>query len=183
MDMRVVPEMFGENVFDDRNMRAVLPEDVYQSLRKTIDEGAKLEIGVADQVAAAMRDWALSKGATHFTHWFQPLTGVTAEKHDSFIEPSPDGGVIMEFSGKELIQGEPDASSFPTGGIRAGSSRMTRLCACQKTRCAPRTEHRERRWAISISIMTSSGGSPKRSISSSMTSSRSTRLRIREIRL
>ncbi|MBQ2605891.1 MAG: glutamine synthetase III, partial [Clostridiales bacterium] len=107
--MRAVPEMFGENVFDDRNMRAVLPEDVYLSLRKTIDEGAKLEIGVADQVAAAMRDWALSKGATHFTHWFQPLTGVTAEKHDSFIEPSPDGGVIMEFSGKELIQGEPDA--------------------------------------------------------------------------
>ncbi len=119
MEMRAVPEMFGENVFDDRNMRAVLPEDVYLSLRKTIDEGAKLEIGVADQVAAAMRDWALSKGATHFTHWFQPLTGVTAEKHDSFIEPSPDGGVIMEFSGKELIQGEPDASSFPTGGIRA----------------------------------------------------------------
>ncbi|MBR5358560.1 MAG: glutamine synthetase III, partial [Clostridiales bacterium] len=117
--MRVVPEMFGENVFDDRNMRAVLPEDVYLSLRKTIDEGAKLETSVADQVAAAMRDWALSKGATHFTHWFQPLTGVTAEKHDSFIEPSPDGGVIMEFSGKELIQGEPDASSFPTGGIRA----------------------------------------------------------------
>ena len=104
MEMRAVPEMFGENVFDDRNMRAVLPEDVYLSLRKTIDEGAKLEIGVADQVAAAMRDWALSKGATHFTHWFQPLTGVTAEKHDSFIEPSPDGGVIMEFSGKELIQ-------------------------------------------------------------------------------
>ena len=119
MEMRAVPEMFGENVFDDRNMRAVLPEDVYLSLRKTIDEGAKLELGVADQVAAAMRDWALSKGATHFTHWFQPLTGVTAEKHDSFIEPSPDGGVIMEFSGKELIQGEPDASSFPTGGIRA----------------------------------------------------------------
>ena len=119
MEMRSVPEMFGENVFDDRNMRAVLSEDVYQSLRKTIDEGAKLDSGVADQVAAAMRDWALSKGATHFTHWFQPLTGITAEKHDSFIEPSPDGGVIMAFSGKNLIQGEPDASSFPTGGIRA----------------------------------------------------------------
>ena len=119
MEMRSVPEMFGENVFDDRNMRAVLSEDVYQSLRKTIDEGAKLDSGVAEQVAAAMRDWALSKGATHFTHWFQPLTGITAEKHDSFIEPSPDGGVIMAFSGKNLIQGEPDASSFPTGGIRA----------------------------------------------------------------
>ena len=102
MEMRSVPEMFGENVFDDRNMRAVLSEDVYQSLRKTIDEGAKLDSGVADQVAAAMRDWALSKGATHFTHWFQPLTGITAEKHDSFIEPSPDGGVIMAFSRANL---------------------------------------------------------------------------------
>ncbi len=119
METKAVPEIFGENVFDDRVMRAVLKDDVYESLRKTIDEGAKLDSGVADQVAAAMRDWALSKGATHFTHWFQPLTGVTAEKHDSFIEPSPDGGVIMAFSGKNLIQGEPDASSFPTGGIRA----------------------------------------------------------------
>ncbi|MBO7348962.1 MAG: glutamine synthetase III, partial [Spirochaetales bacterium] len=119
METRSVPEMFGENVFDDRVMRAVLSEEVYQSLRKTIDEGAKLNTEVAEQVAAAMRDWALAKGATHFTHWFQPLTGVTAEKHDSFIEPSPDGGVIMAFSGKNLIQGEPDASSFPTGGIRA----------------------------------------------------------------
>ena len=119
METRSVPEMFGENVFDDRVMRAVLSEDVYQSLRKTIDEGAKLDTKVAEQVATAMRDWALAKGATHFTHWFQPLTGVTAEKHDSFIEPSPDGGVIMAFSGKNLIQGEPDASSFPTGGIRA----------------------------------------------------------------
>ena len=114
-----VPEYFGCNVFDDRVMRSVLSSDVYSSLRKTIEVGAKLEIGLADSVAKAMRDWAIEKGATHFTHWFQPLTGVTAEKHDSFIEPSPDGGVIMEFSGKELIQGEPDASSFPTGGIRA----------------------------------------------------------------
>ena len=119
MSTTTVPEMFGENVFDDRVMRAVLSDKVYNSLRKTIDEGAKLDTEVAEQVAAAMRDWALSKGATHFTHWFQPLTGVTAEKHDSFIEPSPDGGVIMAFSGKNLIQGEPDASSFPTGGIRA----------------------------------------------------------------
>ncbi len=119
MSTKTVPEMFGENVFDDRVMRAVLSDKVYNSLRKTIDEGAKLNTEVAEQVAAAMRDWALSKGATHFTHWFQPLTGVTAEKHDSFIEPSPDGGVIMAFSGKNLIQGEPDASSFPTGGIRA----------------------------------------------------------------
>ena len=119
MSTTTVPEMFGENVFDDRVMRAVLSDKVYNSLRKTIDEGAKLDTEVAEQVAAAMRDWALAKGATHFTHWFQPLTGVTAEKHDSFIEPSPDGGVIMAFSGKNLIQGEPDASSFPTGGIRA----------------------------------------------------------------
>ena len=114
-----VPEYFGCMVFDDRVMRSVLTSDVYSSLRKTIEVGAKLELGLADSVAKAMRDWAIEKGATHFTHWFQPLTGVTAEKHDSFIEPSPDGGVIMEFSGKELIQGEPDASSFPTGGIRA----------------------------------------------------------------
>lgn len=119
MKTRKVPEYFGSMVFDDRVMRSVLPEDVYTSMRKTIDEGAKLKVDVADSVAKAMRDWAVEKGATHFTHWFQPETGVTAEKHDSFIEPSPDGGVIMEFSGKELIQGEPDASSFPTGGIRA----------------------------------------------------------------
>ena len=100
-------------------MRAKLPSDVYASLKKTIDEGASLDTHVADAVATAMRDWAVEHGATHFTHWFQPLTGVTAEKHDSFIAPSPDGGVIMEFSGKELIQGEPDASSFPSGGLRA----------------------------------------------------------------
>ena len=119
MTEKMVPEYFGSMVFDDRTMRSVLPGDVYQSLRKTIDEGARLKTDVADSVAKAMRDWAVERGATHFTHWFQPLTGVTAEKHDSFIEPSPDGSVIMDFSGKELIQGEPDASSFPTGGIRA----------------------------------------------------------------
>ena len=91
---------------------------MYRSLRKTIDEGAKLDINVANAVAAAMKDWAVENGATHLLlHWFQPLTGVTAEKHDSFISPSPDGGVIMEFSGKELIKGEPDASSFPSGGL------------------------------------------------------------------
>ena len=106
-------------VFDDRTMRATLPADVYESLHRTIDEGKPLDIGVANAVARAMKDWAISKGATHFTHWFQPLTGITAEKHDSFISPSPDGSVIMEFSGKELIKGEPDASSFPSGGLRA----------------------------------------------------------------
>ena len=119
MAEKTIPEYFGSMVFDDRTMRSVLPGDVYQSLRKTIEEGARLETSVADSVAKAMRDWAVERGATHYTHWFQPLTGVTAEKHDSFIEPSPDGSVILNFSGKELIQGEPDASSFPTGGIRA----------------------------------------------------------------
>ena len=117
--MRTVSDYFGSLVFDDRVMRAKLPSDVYDSLKRTIDEGASLDIHVADAVATAMRDWAVEHGATHFTHWFQPLTGVTAEKHDGFIAPSPDGGVIMEFSGKELTQGEPDASSFPSGGLRA----------------------------------------------------------------
>ena len=117
--MATVPEYFGSLVFDDRVMKANLPAKVYASLRKTIDEGKTLDISVANAVAAAMKDWAVAHGATHFTHWFQPLTGVTAEKHDSFIAPSPDGGVIMEFSGKELIRGEPDASSFPSGGLRA----------------------------------------------------------------
>ncbi|MBP3913633.1 MAG: glutamine synthetase III, partial [Lachnospiraceae bacterium] len=114
-----VPELFGSMVFDDREMRARLSAEVYSSLRKTIDENARLDSSVADAVASEMRNWAVEKGATHFTHWFQPLTGVTAEKHDSFISASPDGGVIMEFSGKELIKGEPDASSFPSGGLRA----------------------------------------------------------------
>jgi glutamine synthetase len=117
--MKTVTDYFGVNVFDDRVMKARLSAKVYNSLKKTIDEGAQLDIGVANAVADAMKDWALEKGATHFTHWFQPLTGITAEKHDSFISPSPDGGVIMEFSGKELIKGEPDASSFPSGGLRA----------------------------------------------------------------
>ena len=117
--MKKVSEFFGSRVFDDRVMKANLSAKVYDSLRKTIDEGAKLDISVANAVAAAMKDWAIENGATHYTHWFQPLTGVTAEKHDSFISPSPDGGVIMEFSGKELIKGEPDASSFPSGGLRA----------------------------------------------------------------
>ena len=114
-----VPEIFGSMVFDDRQMRARLSAKVYHSLRKTIDENADLDVEIAEAVASEMRDWAVERGATHFTHWFQPLTGTTAEKHDSFISPSPDGGVIMEFRGKELIKGEPDASSFPSGGLRA----------------------------------------------------------------
>ena len=117
--MKNVPDFFGCGVFDDRVMKAKLPSKVYLSLRRTIEEGEKLDISVANAVADAMKDWAAAKGATHYTHWFQPLTGVTAEKHDGFISPSPDGGVIMEFSGKELIKGEPDASSFPSGGLRA----------------------------------------------------------------
>ena len=117
--METVSDYFGSLVFDDRVMKANLSAEVYESLKKTIDEGAKLDIGVANAVATAMKDWAVGHGATHYTHWFQPLTGITAEKHDSFIAPSPDGGVIMEFSGKELIKGEPDASSFPSGGLRA----------------------------------------------------------------
>ena len=117
--MGTVTDYFGCLVFDDRVMKATLSSKVYQSLKKTIDEGAQLDLSVANAVATAMKDWAVANGATHYTHWFQPLTGVTAEKHDSFISPAPDGRVIMEFSGKELIQGEPDASSFPSGGLRA----------------------------------------------------------------
>ena len=114
-----VPEYFGCLVFDDRVMRARLSADTYHSLKKIVKEGQRLDSTLADAVAKAMKDWATEQGATHFTHWFQPLTGITAEKHDSFISPAPDGGVIMDFSGKELIKGEPDASSFPSGGLRA----------------------------------------------------------------
>ncbi|WP_322172844.1 glutamine synthetase III family protein [Acutalibacter caecimuris] len=114
-----VPELFGSAVFNDDVMMERLPKDVYKSLRKTIDEGKELDITVANAVASAMKDWAVELGATHFTHWFQPLNGITAEKHDSFISPTSDGRVIMQFSGKELIKGEPDASSFPSGGLRA----------------------------------------------------------------
>ncbi|MCC8195305.1 MAG: glutamine synthetase III [Ruminococcus sp.] len=117
--MKKIPEYFGCMVFDDREMKARLSSKVYNSLNKTIVENARLDIEVADAVAQAMKDWAVENGATHYTHWFQPLTGITAEKHDSFISPAPDGGVLMEFSGKELIKGEPDASSFPSGGLRA----------------------------------------------------------------
>ena len=119
MDYKNVPEIFGSLVFDDRVMKARLSDEVYASLKKTIDENVRLENSVADAVAEEMKNWAIEHGATHFTHWFQPLTGITAEKHDSFITPSDDGGVLMEFSGKELIKGEPDASSFPSGGLRA----------------------------------------------------------------
>ena len=117
--MTNVPELFGSLVFNDASMRQRLPKDIYKALHKTIAEGKSLDLSLANVVANAMKDWALEHGATHYTHWFQPMTGVTAEKHDSFISPTKDGGVIMEFSGKELIKGEPDASSFPSGGLRA----------------------------------------------------------------
>ena len=117
--MNRVPELFGSMVFNDSVMKERLPRDVYKALRRTIDQGTPLDPAIANVVASAMKDWAVSKGATHFTHWFQPMTGITAEKHDSFISPCADGSVIMEFSGKELIKGEPDASSFPSGGLRA----------------------------------------------------------------
>ena len=114
-----VPDIFASMVFNDDVMRERLPKDVYKSLRKTIDNGRDLDSAGANAVANAMKDWAIEKGATHYTHWFQPMTGITAEKHDSFISPTADGRIIMEFSGKELIKGEPDASSFPSGGLRA----------------------------------------------------------------
>lgn len=117
--MSTVTDLFGSMVFNDAVMRERLPKEIYQSLRRTVEEGVSLDPAVANVVAAAMKDWAIEHGATHFTHWFQPMTGITAEKHDSFLSPQPDGSVIMEFSGKELIKGEPDASSFPSGGLRA----------------------------------------------------------------
>jgi len=114
-----VPNLFGSMVFNDDTMRTRLPKDIYRILKKSISQGKHLELDVANVVANAMKDWAVEKGATHFTHWFQPMTNITAEKHDSFISPSGDGKIIMEFSGKELVRGEPDASSFPSGGLRA----------------------------------------------------------------
>ena len=118
MDKRI-PEIYGSLVFNDKIMREKLPKDMYKALKKTIENGTHLELDVANSVAVAMKEWALEHGATHYTHWFQPMTNFTAEKHDSFISPTSDGQVIMEFSGKELVKGEPDASSFPSGGLRA----------------------------------------------------------------
>jgi glutamine synthetase len=117
--MNNIPNLFGSMVFNDTTMKAKLPKDTYKALKKTLTSGKHLELDVANVVANAMKDWAVEKGATHFTHWFQPMTGITAEKHESFISPIDDGNIIMEFSGKELVRGEPDASSFPSGGLRA----------------------------------------------------------------
>ena len=118
-EIRSLPEIFGSDVFNAYTMKQRLPEDVYNAWKRCIDEGTHLPLDVANAIAEAMKQWALEKGATHYTHWFQPMTGITAEKHDSFISPTGDGRVIMEFSGKELVRGEPDASSFPSGGLRA----------------------------------------------------------------
>ena len=117
--IRNVPEFFGCMVFNEEVMQQRLPEEVYQSLRKTVEQGKEIDPSIADVVAGAMKDWAIEKGATHYTHWFQPLTGVTAEKHEAFLTPIGGGKVMMEFSGKALIKGESDASSFPSGGLRA----------------------------------------------------------------
>ena len=114
-----VRDYFGSMVFDDKVMKARLSDDVYAALQRTIQDGRSLNLSVANAVATAMKDWAVELGATHYTHWFQPMTGITAEKHDSFITPAENGKIIMEFSGKELVRGEPDASSFPSGGLRA----------------------------------------------------------------
>ena len=115
-----IAELFGKNVFNESVMRERLPKSVFKKLKQTIEDGTELDPSIADVVAHAMKDWAIERGATHYTHWFQPLTGITAEKHDSFISvPGHDGKIIMEFSGKELIKGESDASSFPSGGLRA----------------------------------------------------------------
>jgi glutamine synthetase len=114
-----LPEIFGSMVFDDSAMKSRLPQSVYDAMKRTIDDGRSLDISIANAVAEAMKSWAIERGATHFTHWFQPMTGITAEKHDAFIVPTANGKVIMEFSGKELIKGESDASSFPSGGLRA----------------------------------------------------------------
>ena len=116
---KLVPAMFGAYVFNDAVMRERLSRNVYKALQATVREGKPLDGSLADILASAMKDWAIERGATHYCHWFQPMTGMTAEKHDSFISPTPEGAVIMEFSGRELSQGEPDASSFPSGGLRA----------------------------------------------------------------
>ena len=125
-----VPEIFGSDVFNEATMIQRLSPEVYAAWKQCIRTGSQLELSVANEIAEAMKNWATEKGATHFTHWFQPMTGITAEKHDSFISPTGDGRVIMEFSGKELVRGEPDASSFPSGGLRATFE--ARGCAAHK---------------------------------------------------
>ena len=153
MSITNVPELFGSMVFNDTVMKERLPKDVYKKLKKTMREGTAIDADVAAVVATAMKDWAISKGATHYTHWFQPLSGITSEKHDSFITPTDDGHVMMEFSGKELIKGEPDASSFPSGGLRATfeARGYTVRSSIRKRRCCARWTPSARRRAASSS--------------------------------
>ena len=139
--MKNIPEHFGELVFSDAIMKERLPEETYAAMKRTIVDGRSLNLSVANEVAEAMKEWAIEKGATHFTHWFQPMTGITAEKHDSFISPTDDGSIIMEFSGKELIKGESDASSFPSGGLRA-TFEARGYTAWDATSFAPAHRHR-----------------------------------------
>ena len=132
-EMETAADYFGSLVFNDDVMRKMLPKDVYKALRRTVEEGKDLDLNVANSVANAMKNWAVEKGCTHYTHWFQPMTGITAEKHEAFISPQDGGRALLEFSGKELIKGEPDASSFPSGGIRAtfearGYTASDKLC-------------------------------------------------------
>ena len=131
-----VTKIFGSMVFNDDVMKERLPKDVYRVLHKTIDDGVHLQLDIANVVAEAMKNWAIEKGATHFTHWFQPMTGITAEKHDGFIAPEGNGRVLMEFSGKELVKGEPDASSFPSGGLRATFEARGYMHLSKMTPCA-----------------------------------------------
>ncbi len=149
-------ELYGRNVFGEEQMRARLPEAAFRALRECMDVGKELEPGLADMVANAMKEWAVERGATHFTHWFQPMTGSTAEKHDSFA--SLEGGkVVMEFSGKALVKGEPDASSFPSGGLRAWSRRWkTRTPPC-RARASPSCGLPESRWTWACSRPKPSG--------------------------
>ena len=138
-----VAEIFGENVFNDAVMQERLPKKVYKKLKEVIGEGKELDLETADVIAHEMKEWAIEKGATHYTHWFQPLTGVTAEKHDSFITaPMPNGKILMSFSGKELIKGEPDASSFPSGGLRATfEARGYTAWDCTSPAFVPQAQH------------------------------------------
>ena len=148
--MSDISKLYGELVFNDHTMRQKLPSDVYKKLSRTIKQGKPIDIDIANVVAHAMKEWAIEKGATHFTHWFQPLSGITSEKHDSFLDPQPDGTAITKFSGNNLIQGEPDASSFPNGGLRA-TFEARGYTAWDPTRCSlvPQMSRAGRRWGSS----------------------------------
>ena len=167
--MSKVSDVFGSMVFGDAVMQERLPRETYKALKKTMRDGRSLDLNVANVVANAMKDWAIEKGATHFTHWFQPMTGITAEKHDSFISPTQDGAVIMEFSGKELIKGGPDASSFPSGGLRATfeargytawdptAYAFIRRCGCCISSATRRSHRSKPPSALSRNIFSSTG--------------------------